>query len=343
MLTRSSTVMTALGLLAAGAIARAQTPQTTPDTSRTPPPVMQSPDQQGLPTARPPIDQPQAPPIEPNAPTAPTNPDQVNPPAPPNNAPPTTPNATPPATPPAPNETPTTPDTGVPPTTTTPPPPPNEAPTTPGPGGGDASSQVVVPPSPPPATSYASSAIATPALELSAGGGVADFADNASRHLTHAGGQWDVRMMFGALSPLAGELAYVGTANGVNNVMAQFAPGASIIGSSIEGDLRLQPPRMEGMPVQPYAFGGLGWNHFSLVNAQFRDPTALRSSDDTMVVPFGGGIQTFVSKRVGIDARFTYRAMFGEDLIHVSAQGVPGVSSEGMSQWTLAARVGYVF
>ena len=183
-----------------------------------------------------------------------------------------------------------------------------------------------------------------PMFQLSAGGGVADFADDSSRHLTKAGGMWDVRFLVGDSNVIAGEVAYVGTANGVNNVMATFASNGTILGSSIEGDFRLQMPRgLLTVPVRPFGFYGIGWNHFDLVDENFRNPIAIQNSDDAVVMPFGGGVQFDLGRHAALDTRFTYRAMFDENLLHTNDKGVPGVSSQGLSQWTLAARLGYTF
>jgi hypothetical protein len=183
-----------------------------------------------------------------------------------------------------------------------------------------------------------------PMFQLSVGGGVADFADDASRHLTKTGGMWDVRFLAGDSTVIAGEVAYVGTANGVNNVMATFAPNGSIIGSSIEGNLRLQMPRgLLTVPVRPFGFAGIGWNHWDLVNETFRNPIAIQNSDDALLVPFGGGLQFDLGRHAAIDTRFTYRANFDENLLHTNDNGTPGVASQGLSQWAVSARLGYVF
>jgi hypothetical protein len=195
-----------------------------------------------------------------------------------------------------------------------------------------------------PPTAVVQHAPMEPRLNLSVGGGVADFADDASRHLTKVGGMWDVRLLIGESTAIAGEIAYVGTANGVNNVMAQFASNGTILGSALEGVLRLQtPPGVFSIPVRPFLFYGLGWNHFSLVSETFRNPLAIQNNDDALVMPFGAGIQIDLGAHVAVDTRFTYRAMYGEDLLHTSDSGVPGVSSQGMSQWTWSARLGYTF
>jgi opacity protein-like surface antigen len=179
-------------------------------------------------------------------------------------------------------------------------------------------------------------------FNLSAGGGVVDFADNAAKNLTRIGGMWDVRFIIASHYWLAGEVAYVGTVNGVNNVMAQFAPGGFIVGSAVEFDARLQIP-LSWSPVRPYGFFGVGWNNYTLTGEDFRNPLAINHSDNSVVLPYGGGIEWDITDHVDLDTRFTYRALFGEDLLHTNVNGIPGVGSQGMSQWSWSARLGYTF
>jgi hypothetical protein len=179
-------------------------------------------------------------------------------------------------------------------------------------------------------------------FQLSLGGGVADFADNASKHLTEVGGMWDVRLLVGESLFVGAEFAYVGTANKVNNVMAQFAPNGTILGTGLEGDFRLQLPRAM-FPVRPFGFWGLGWNEFSLVNELFRNAAAIQAHDSTLVMPLGAGLQFNVTDHLALDTRFTYRAVYHEDLLHTDVNGVPGAGRQGMSQWAASARLGYTF
>jgi hypothetical protein len=181
-----------------------------------------------------------------------------------------------------------------------------------------------------------------PRFNISVGGGVVDFADDAAKHLTHVGGMWDVRVLLGQNTLIGGEVAYVGTANSLNNVMSPFARNGDILGSGLETNLRLQLPAGY-FPVRPFAFYGIGWSHFNLVNENFRDPTAIRDNDDAFVMPFGGGIQVDLGSHAALDMRLTYRAMYDENLLHTSDNGVPGVNSQGLSQWAASARLGYTF
>jgi hypothetical protein len=54
-------------------------------------------------------------------------------------------------------------------------------------------------------------------------------------------------------------------------------------------------------------------------------------------------VQGYVTQHFTLDARFTFRDMFGNDLLHTSASGQPGVGTQNMNQWAFSARVGYAF
>src|SRR5262252_2786821 len=131
-----------------------------------------------------------------------------------------------------------------------------------------------------------------PNLQLSVGGGIADFSENSARHLTTMGGTWDVRLMYLPYSPVAAEVAYVGTANPLNHVMNVYALGGALLGTQLEGDIRLQTPYVVGtrIPLQPYLFGGVGWCNFELVNQDFRNPVAIGSDANVLVLPYGAGL-----------------------------------------------------
>jgi len=183
---------------------------------------------------------------------------------------------------------------------------------------------------------------ARPLYQLSVAGGVADFADDASRHLTLVGGMWDVRFLAGESQAFAAEFAYVGTANGVNNVMAQFAPNGTIIGSSLEAAFRLQVPSSVWQ-VRPFGFIGIGWQNYTLIEDNFRNPAAIASADNELVMPLGVGVQFDVTDHCALDARYTYRALFDEKFLFTNVNGVPGSGSQGMSQQMFSARIGYIF
>jgi hypothetical protein len=182
--------------------------------------------------------------------------------------------------------------------------------------------------------------------QVSAGGGVVDFFGNAASHLTKIGGFWDVCLLVGSDQIVGFEAAYTGTANNFNNVMAPFVGNTAVIGTSLEGNFRLQPPRAISEAflyhLQPYAFIGAGWNNYTLTNPS-RNMAAVMESDNMFLLPWGAGAQVYVTTHFTIDGRYTFRNMFGENLLHTSAAGVPGVPEQSMNQWAVSARLGYAF
>lgn len=161
-----------------------------------------------------------------------------------------------------------------------------------------------------------------------AGGGVTDFTKSEVKDRFGVGGGWDVRLGVGSRHYVGGEVAYVGSMR--NGTGAN--PDLRMNGA--EGVIRLQYPYGAGQwLVEPFAFGGIGWSRASLRNA----PPGLKTSDDVGIVPFGAGI-TAGYGRVLLDARFTYRAAFSEDLA-LAANETPAK----LQQWAVGASVGYEF
>lgn len=179
-------------------------------------------------------------------------------------------------------------------------------------------------------------------ISLSVGGGVQDFTDSGMRSTTDPGGIWDVRGVLGTRTPIAVEAAYVGTAQGID---ARFGEDttATLVGSGLEGALRLN--LIPFAAVTPYAFGGLGWKRYDVVGADFRTAdTGIRDEDTLLEVPMGGGLNYRYAGFLA-DARFTYRAAVGEDLVLTDEQLPDEVEpdAEGLDNWSVSARLGWEF
>jgi hypothetical protein len=160
------------------------------------------------------------------------------------------------------------------------------------------------------------------------GGGVTDFADGATRDRFGVGGTWDLRIGFGSRFYVGAEAAYVGAAAGAEGA------GSDLLLNGVEGVVRVQYPYVTGRwLVEPFAFGGLGWTHLTLDKAA----PGLKDTDDAGVVPFGAGI-TLGYDRFVLDARFTYRTTFDEDL--ALAVNQPAAKLE---RWAVGASLGYEF
>jgi hypothetical protein len=160
------------------------------------------------------------------------------------------------------------------------------------------------------------------------GGGVTDFTGDGPKDRFELGGSWDLRLGIGSRFYVGGELGYVGALRRADG------SGSDLLSNGAEAILRLQYPYATGTwRVTPFAFGGVGWSRVSLRDA----PPGLRDSDDVGVVPFGAGL-TLGYGRFLVDARFTYRTGFDEDLPLAA-----GERPANLEQWGVGASIGYEF
>lgn len=160
------------------------------------------------------------------------------------------------------------------------------------------------------------------------GGGVTEFTEDDVKDRFDIGGTWDLRVGFGSRFYVGGELAYVGSTQGADGT------GPDLLSNGAEAVVRVQYPYVtKGWLVEPFAFGGIGWSHLSLEDAA----PGLEDTDDVGVVPFGAGV-TVGRGHLLLDARFTYRTSFDEDLALAAGQG-----PASFERWAVGASVGYEF
>ena len=164
-------------------------------------------------------------------------------------------------------------------------------------------------------------------LAVEAGAGYASFAQGPVANATNGGLGWDMRLVFGAHSPIGLELGYVGTSNALAGV-SNF----TLMSNAFEGDLRLGTPTFGLIPVQAYGFGGAGVNRFSLVHSGV-NTTTITDGDTTAEVPAGAGLQFNLSDHVALDTRFTYRFMFDQQVTD---------RRDNADMYTITARIGFV-
>jgi hypothetical protein len=163
-----------------------------------------------------------------------------------------------------------------------------------------------------------------------AGGGVTDYTSSAVKDRTDTGGVWDLRLGFGSRYFVGGEIGYVGSYRDANQI------GSDLTTNGVEGVVRVQYPYTltGGLMLEPFAFGGVGWQHFELSD---RTALALHKSDDVFTMPFGGGV-TVAYDRFILDTRFTYRQTFNESLIRDNDG-----SKADLSSWAVTMSLGYEF
>jgi hypothetical protein len=180
------------------------------------------------------------------------------------------------------------------------------------------------------ATSAAPRRSRRPGVAVLVGGGFENFGHGDVRARLGGGGSWSARFVGGTRQYFGLEAAYVGAAHEVLGV----ASSSALVSNGLEGALRLNLPIVSGRAlVEPFGFVGLGWQHYALMNAD-AETSELASADDVMTLPYGGGLDLAYG-RLMVDARFTYRQTYRNDLLR--AEG------ERLDTWGVGGNVGVEF
>jgi hypothetical protein len=172
--------------------------------------------------------------------------------------------------------------------------------------------------------------VAPEGLGLQLGGGVTGFSRQATRDELGTGGYWDARVVYGTRSYLGAELGYVGSAR-----YSRSSGGPQLLGNGAEAALRANLPIQAGsVRLTPFLFGGVGWTYYSSINDDInwgnRDGHAL-------AIPFGAGLGAAFNGFT-IDARFTYRSVFDDDLVR-NQQGASHFAD--LQNWSAGLTLGY--
>jgi hypothetical protein len=169
-------------------------------------------------------------------------------------------------------------------------------------------------------------------MSLTIGAGGAGFVQERLSGRVFPGVAYNARFTVGTRSWVAFEASYVGT---VNKLIGPFSREPQVIGNGLESDLRINfwPGR-----VEPYAFGGVGFNTWGLHNREIDPATAagFRDSNTLFIVPVGGGMSGYLGRHFLLDARFTYRFMFNQNFF------INQIDSR-TDQWTVQGNIGYAF
>jgi opacity protein-like surface antigen len=167
-------------------------------------------------------------------------------------------------------------------------------------------------------------------VSLTSGAGAANYFGGAdSPDTIDTGAAWDARVTMGIHSPIALEAAYMGA---VNNVDIGNGTGhGQLFSNGFDGDVRFQLPTR----VQPYVFGGVGYNHMEVRNNGTGAAGNYVGKDDQVTIPAGGGVTAYVGRHVTLDARGTYR--------YIPDNGITVMQDRSLHQWLAQAHVGYAF
>ncbi len=163
-------------------------------------------------------------------------------------------------------------------------------------------------------------------MDAEIGGGVQDFVHSGATSVTNIGGSWTARLIFGTRSHLAGEAAYVGSANGMTAL--GLSDSAVLVSNGVEGDLRFN--LLTG-DWQPYVAAGYIFRRYTIQNSSVNTSSIL-NADNVSEIPVAAGIAYRVQGFIA-DVRFNYNNAFSNDLI----------PNTNLSTWGVAAKVGFEF
>jgi len=171
------------------------------------------------------------------------------------------------------------------------------------------------------------------------GGGVTDFTQPSAAGTTRVGGDWNARLGIGSRSILGAEVAYVGGARDIEAL--GLNSGAWLLNNGVEGVARLNvpitAPAMHTL-VEPYTFGGVGWQRYQLANTT-TNTSSVSDRDDIMTVPMGIGLALGFGG-FSIDGRATYRQAIFSDLLGSPTSSFAPTS---LNSWDVGAAVGFEF
>jgi hypothetical protein len=176
-------------------------------------------------------------------------------------------------------------------------------------------------------------------VSVIAGVGLTGFSNGHVRDATSSvGGMWDLRVTLGSHVPLGLDVAYVGTSQTIN---AQLGSNSgTLLGTAVEGALRWNI--LPHSPLNPYVFGGVGWQRYDITGATFTfSDAAINDSDNLLSFPVGAGL-CFRDNGFVADIRGTYRWTTDNNLI-VAHPLVPGSGFSKMDSWGASASAGFEF
>ncbi len=168
---------------------------------------------------------------------------------------------------------------------------------------------------------------------LVAGGGIDDFVGSTMRDTTGIGGGWTVRATFGTRSYIAGELAYIGSAQSINRL--GLVGRSTLYGNGAQAVLRVNAT--DHLSIQPFAYGGVAWRHYSLSTSS-TNTSDVASSTDAFEVPLGGGIATY-THGIMFDLRAEYRFSWASHAIVPDSSG----NSPLLDRWAVLSGAGVCF
>jgi hypothetical protein len=172
-----------------------------------------------------------------------------------------------------------------------------------------------------------------------AGVGLTGFSSSHVRDSTSTvGGLWDLRVTVGSHIPIGIDISYVGSSTTIDSLIGSNR--GTLLGTAVEGALRWNI--LPHLRVNPYLFGGVGWQRYDITGASFTlSDAGVNDSDNLVDFPVGAGLAYREAGFVA-DIRGTYRFTTDNNLI-VEQPLVPRSGFAKMDSWEASAAVGFEF
>lgn len=176
------------------------------------------------------------------------------------------------------------------------------------------------------------------------GGGIGGFTDQAMRNVTSSvDGLWSVNVGLGTHVPIGLDLSYMGSAQRINALFG--TAHGDLIGTTAEAKLRwnILPHEM----VNPYIFGGVGWQHYDVTNTTFTlSDAGMNNFDNVAEFPMGAGIAFRADSGLTVDLKGVFRAVTDQNLVlKAPLTGLVGATSSSdyvpMHNWQASLAIGY--
>jgi hypothetical protein len=163
-------------------------------------------------------------------------------------------------------------------------------------------------------------------LQIEVGGGAQGFLDGDATSITDPGGSWTARAVVGTRSHIAGEVAYVGSAQALD--VLGVADRANIMSNGVEGMLRVNI--LTGA-LQPYVGAGYTWRHYNITNSSF-NTSSVADKGNVSEIPIAAGL-AYRFRPFVLDTRFNLHNAFATTII----------PEANLSTWGVDAKVGFEF
>jgi len=164
------------------------------------------------------------------------------------------------------------------------------------------------------------------------GGGVQDFTQGNVRGMTGTAGYWNARLVVGTRQFVGFEAAYIGSAQNISAL--GLANDAVLVSNGAEGAVRVNIPIVRRATlIEPFVFGGAGWSRYH-ISSSAQNTSSLTSNDDILEIPYGAGFAAGY-RNFMVDARFTYRSTFYNDMLKTTG--------DRLDNWSAGGQIGFEF